>query len=149
MGDEQTPSVEELKSRLKGEIPVEEEVAKARPQGDVAAEMKRLGRQFAETLQTAWNSEERQRLEGEVRQGIKSFAGEVDKVIREARQSQAADKVKEEATHLKEKVEAAELGRKARVGVVQGLQWLSAELGRLAEQFTPPAESAEDEAAEE
>lgn len=147
MGDEQTPSVEELKSRLKAEIPVEEESTTAKPQGDVAAEMKRLGRQFAETLQAAWNSEERQRLEEEVRQGMKSFAGEVDKVIREAKESQAADKVKEEAVHIKERVEAAELGRKARSGVVQGLQWLSEELGRLAEKFTPPAESDEENTA--
>jgi predicted NAD-dependent protein-ADP-ribosyltransferase YbiA (DUF1768 family) len=149
MGDEQTPSVEEIKSRLKAEIPVEEETTKATGQADVAAELKRLGRQFAETLQTAWNSEERLRMEHEVRQGIRSFAGEVDKVIQEARKSQAADRVKEEAAQVKERVEAAELGRKARAGVAQGLQWLSEELGRLAEQFTPPAEAAEKTDSEE
>ncbi len=46
---EETPSVEELKERLKVEIPVEEEPTKADIGKDVVEEFKNLGRQFAET----------------------------------------------------------------------------------------------------
>ncbi|MCI0395654.1 MAG: hypothetical protein L0332_27130 [Chloroflexi bacterium] len=142
MSDEEVPSVEEIKSRLGDEIPVEEEPTEAskanKGESEVAAELRNLGRQFAETLRTAWNSQERQKFESEVREGVKSFADEVDKVIRELRESPAAQKAKEEATTLKTKVEAAEVGQKARTGLVQGLNWLSEELGKLANQFTPP-----------
>ena len=138
MSEEQVPSDEEIKERLKIEIPVEEEVTKADAQTvDVAEELKGLGRQFAETIRTAWNSEERQKLEGEVREGVRSFADEIDKVIREARDSQAASRIKQEAEQVATKVETSDVGRKARSGVVQGLHWLSEELGRLAEKFTP------------
>lgn len=138
MSDE-TPSVEEIKERLKvEEIPVEEEVTKEEARRvDIAAELKSLGRQFAETLETAWQSEERQRVETQVREGIKSFADEVDKVIGEIKESPAAGRVKEEATEVRSRVESGELSRKARVGIVQGLRWLSEEMERLAEQFTP------------
>lgn len=135
MSDE-TPSVEEIKARLK--IEVEEEPVKAETgKQDVVSELKQLGRQLAETLQTAWNSEERQRVENEVREGVKSFVGEVDKAIREVRQSDMAAKVKEEAVEVKNRVESAELGQKTRETFAQGLQWLSEELGKLAAQFTP------------
>lgn len=142
MSDEEVPSVEEIKSRLGDEIPVEEEPTEApkasKGESEVATELRNLGRQFAETLRTAWNSQERQKFESEVREGVKSFADEVDKVIRELRESPAAQKAKEEATTLKTKVEAAEVGQKTRTGLVQGLNWLSEELAKLANQFTPP-----------
>lgn len=148
MSDE-TPSVEEIKERLKVEIPVEEDAAAAKADvqhEDIVDELKGLGRQFAETLRTAWNSEERQRVESEIRDGVKSFVDEVDKVIREARESDVASKVRTEATEVKTRVETAELGRKARDTFIQGLHWLSEELGKLADQFAPaekaPAETA-------
>lgn len=142
MSDE-TPSVEEIKARLKvEEIPVEEEVTKEQARRiDIAAELKSLGRQFAETLETAWQSEERQRVEAQVREGMKSFANEVDNVIREIKESPAAGRVKEEATGVKSRVETGEVSRKARAGIVQGLRWLSEELDKLAEQFTPAEKS--------
>ncbi|MFQ5419369.1 MAG: hypothetical protein ACE5FD_16225 [Anaerolineae bacterium] len=139
------PSVDEIKERLSIEIEVEEEATKAEAQKvDVTAELKHLGRQFAETLQSAWNSEERQRVEAEIREGMRSFADEVDKVIQEAKESKAADKVKEGATNMTGKVESAEFGRKARGGFVNGLRWLSEELSKVADKFTAPEKSPED-----
>lgn len=142
MSDEQVPDIKELKERLKIEIPVEEEVLKVDLKDvDVAAELKDLGRQFADTLRTAWNSQERQRLETEFREGMQSFANELDKAIREVRESQTAARVREEAEQVVSKVESSEVGRKTRTGLAQALHWLSEELGKLATQFTP-AESA-------
>ncbi|MCP4425921.1 MAG: hypothetical protein GY803_15620 [Chloroflexi bacterium] len=150
MSDEQTPSVEEIKERLKVEIPVEEETVKTETEKrDIAGELKDLGRQFADTIQTAWNSEEKQKIETEIREGVKSFVGEVDKAIQEAKESQAAAKVKEEAVEVKTRLETGEFGRKTREGLVQGLQWLSEELGKLAEQFVPAEKTPEDVAAAE
>jgi hypothetical protein len=138
MSDEQVPDVKEIKERLKVEIPVEEEVTKADVKAiDVSAELKDLGRQFADTLRTAWNSQERQRIEADIREGVKSFADEVDKAIREAKESPTAARVREEAGQVVNKVESTDVGRRVRGGLVQGLQWLSEELGKLAEQFTP------------
>lgn len=133
---EETPSVEEIKDRLK--IEVEEEPAKEKAPQDVVGELKNLGRQFAETLQRAWNSEERQRIEGEVREGMKSFVNEVDKVFQEAKESPVAGKIKSEASQVKSKVDSSEVGGKVRTGFAQGLKWMSEELDKLAHKFTPP-----------
>ncbi|VAW33852.1 hypothetical protein MNBD_CHLOROFLEXI01-3520 [hydrothermal vent metagenome] len=149
MSEETTPSVEEIKARLKVEVPVEEEeVTKAEAQNvDVTAELREFGRQFADTIRTAWNSAERQRLETELRDGMRSFADEVDKAIQEIKSSTAAERVKSEAIHVRERVQTSDVGNKTRSGVAQGLQRLSEELGKLAERFTlvekPAADSDE------
>jgi len=139
MTEETTPSVEEIKARLKVEVPVEEEeVTKAEAQApDLAEELREFGKQFADTIRSAWNSAERQRLETEMRDGMRSFADEVDKAIQEIKKSPAADRVKTEAAQVREKVQSSDVGNKARTGVAQGLQVLSEQLAKLAERFTP------------
>ena len=140
MSDEKS-TINQLKDeeRIKIDIPVEEDptVHKTAASADVADEFKRLGRQFAATLEGIFNSEEARRMETEIRAGMKTFANEVDKVFREAKDSPTATRVKEEATDVKDRVESGEMGRKAQEGVVTGLRWLSTELERLADQFTP------------
>jgi hypothetical protein len=151
MTEETTPSVEEIKARLKIEVPVEEEeVSKADAQNpDVTSELREFGRQFADTIRSAWNSAERQRLETELRDGMRSFADEVDKAIQEIKKSPAADRVKTEAVHVREKVQGSDVSHKARAGVAQGLQSLSEQLAKLAERFTPVEKPvAEEESAE-
>ena len=137
------PIVDQLKEdeRLKIEIPVEEDATggakTAHATTDLMDEFKRLGRQFGDTLQSAFNSEEARRMETELRAGMRTFADEVERVFREAKDSPAASRVKEEATAAKERVETGDVGRKAQEGIVGGLRWLSDELEKLANQFTP------------
>ncbi len=152
MSEEQMPDIEEIKERI--EIPVEEDdieglKADEKSNGpDVVDEFKKFGRQFGETIEAAWNSDERIRVETELREGIHSFVEEVDKVIREAKGNATTDKVMGEAAEAKARVEESEIGVKARDGIVLGLTWLSEEFGKLAEQFTPTEKAAEDVAAD-
>jgi len=148
MSEELTPDIEEIKERI--EIPVEEDdieslKADEKSSGpDIVEEFKQLGRQFAETIEAAWNSEERVRVETEVREGVHSFVDEVDKVFREAKGSATAEKMKSDAANMKDRAENTDLGMMARGSIVQGLTWLSEEFGSLAEQFTPAEKSPED-----
>lgn len=145
MIDNDVPDVNEIKARLAEEIPVEDEdLAEAVKRGggpaeetDVSAELRNLGRQVAETFKSAWASEERKKVEAEIRTGVKTFVDEMEKVIREARQSQTAQKVREEAAEIKTRAETGELGQKAKANMAQSLRWLSEELEKLANQFTP------------
>lgn len=151
MNDE-TPSVDELKNqeRLESErIVIEEDEVHNKARVDIASEFQKLGRQFAETLQSAWDSEERKRVEKEVREGMKSFVDEVDQVIREVKSSETTSKIKGEAEELKTRVETTDIGQRARQGIVQGLRWLSEELGQLANQFNPPEKPADTPPADE
>lgn len=147
MSDDQNINQFKEQERLKIEIPVEEEASAGGKQAepDLIAEMKNLGRQFADALRTAWNSQERQKLETEVREGLDVFVSELEKGFKELRDGQAAQKAKQEVSQVKEKVEGAELGRKAKVAMADGLRWLSEEFENLASQFTPTDKTANGE----
>ena len=140
MSDEK-PVIDQLKNeeRLKIDIPMEEESdgAKADKTADIVDEFKRLGRQFADTLEGIFTSDEAKRVETELRAGMKTFAEEVEKAFNQAKDSPAASRMKEEATAAKERVETGEYAYKAQEGVVTGLRWLSNELEKLANQFAP------------
>ncbi len=145
MTDEQDVNVENLKAEEKEKVErlviEEEDLDTGEEKGgyDVAAEFQKLGQQLGETLQTAWESEERKRIEQEVREGVRSFVAEVDKVLQKSKTSETTIKLKEEAVGAKSKVEESELGQKAREGIVEGLRWLSEGLNDLAVKFTPPS----------
>ena len=96
MTDEQTPSIEDLKAGEKVErLVIEEEDldTKSGAGYDVAAEFQKLGHQLGETLQSAWESEERKRIEQEVREGVRSFVAEIDKVLHEVKASETTNKL--------------------------------------------------------
>ena len=117
----------------------EEDLKQAAPDADrdVVAELRSLGRQVGDTLRSAWESEERQKFESQVKEGFQSFVSEIDKAVHEIRETEAARKVKEEAGELRSKVNSAEITYKAGDVLSRGLRWLSEGLGTLAEQFTP------------
>jgi hypothetical protein len=147
MTEEQSPDMEDIKIRLGDEIPVEEDVEALKAeqeQSDVVDEFKEMGRQFGETLRSAWYSEERVRFEKEVREGVQSFTKEVNKAFGEVRESDAAAKAKKEAGEVKAKINQSEATEKAKEGLAQGLHWFSQELEKFANQFTPetPVEKA-------
>jgi hypothetical protein len=153
MTDEQTPDVEDVKIRLsKDEIPVEDETEykaeEASP--DVVEELRNLGRQFGETVRTAWDSEERRNFEQEVREGVQTFAQEVDKAFKEVAASDTAERARSEAVEIKDKAKSADLGQKTQSSLAKGLRWFSDELGKLADSFTPtPAEKGPEDVATE
>ena len=146
MNDEM-PDVDELKARLKAEeneIPVEDvEGMKADEQereGNVADALRNLGQQFVYTMQAAWDSDERKQVEKEMRDGMQQFAAEVDKAFNEVKGSPAGKRAQEEAADLKDSFEKGEFAPRMQKSMVQGLQWLSDELGKLADQFTITSE---------
>ena len=152
MSEEQNPSVEDLKADEKEKVErivIEEEdldPKEDKPGIDVAAEFQQLGHQLGETLQSAWESDERKRIETEVREGVRSFVAEIDKVLQGVRTSDSTSKLREDAAGAKAKVDESELGQKAREGIVEGLRWLSVGLNELAVKFAPPEESADEPA---
>jgi BMFP domain-containing protein YqiC len=149
--EEKTPDVEDIKIRLGEEVPMVDETAehKAEVEGiDIVAELRNLGKQFGDTISTAWQSEERHKVNRQVQEGIQSFAKEVDKAFKNLRESQVAQKAQSEAEEIKSRVESGELKDKTKSGVAGGLRWFSDELAKLADQFTPvekepPAEEEE------
>lgn len=143
---------------LKIDIPVEEEEtskagaqssdAKKSAESDIMDEINKLGQQFVDALQSAWNSEERAKFEAELKEGVRTFADEVEKAISSVKEGGAGKKLRQDAEQMRQKMKSEDVTTKARDSFVQGLRWLSTEMGKLADQFTPePKEKSPDDIA--
>ena len=122
----------------------EDEIPHSEAESGIREELRQLGAQFGETVRGAWHSEERQKAEAEIKEGFQAFVNEVDKAFRQARKSDAAQKMQTEARQVREDIRAGEFRTKARTNMMQGLKWLSVELDKLADRFTPVEKQPED-----
>ena len=121
---------------------IETETAQADTKS-IPDELRDLGQQFAETIQNAWNSEERVKLEDDIKLGFKNFGEELNTMFNKAKESDAAQRIRDEAS----RVEASDAADKVRQTISQGIQWLSEELAKLSEKLDvqPPAEKSPDD----
>ena len=149
--NQETPDVEEIKNRLKGEeVKIEDETIRIEEDdlkdadSNVVDEMGNLGRKFAETLRGAWDSEERTNFENELKAGVRQFADEVDKIIREVRSGNVGAKFQDSTSKVREELQSDDIADRAKSGFTKGLRWLSDEMGKLADQF-----AAKDDVADE
>ena len=139
MTKKKSSAAEDIEIKLGDEIPFEDETAyKAQSEEpDVVNDLRNLGQQFAETLRTAWNSEERKEFEREMREGVQTFASEVDKAFQDVKASDPAQKVRSEAEEFKAKTDSGDVVQKTRSSLSQGLRWFSEEMARVADSFSP------------
>jgi len=132
---------EPIKIEIEDVMDAEEEKKSSSEKINIEEELKNLGKQFADTIKTAWNSEEFKKVEAQVRAGVKNFSEEVSNAFSDAKDSKAGQKVGETVN----KVDASEAAQSMKKGLAQGLRWLSQELGKLSDSMTvsekqPPKE---------
>ncbi len=107
---------------------------------DIAAEFAALGRKLVAAMDTAWNSEERHKIQGEIREGLNRFVTEVDRAVRELRETEAGKKVETGVQQVAEEVRSGKVAEEVRRGVVTALRSASEALDRMAGSFTPVEE---------
>ena len=139
MAKEKSPENEEIEIRVGDEIPFEDETGyKAEAEEpDVVGELRNLGQQFADTVRSAWHSDERRQFQEEMHEGVQTFASEIDKAVKDIMDSDPAQKARTEAESAKTRAESSDVGNKTRTGVAYGLRRFSEELSKLADSFTP------------
>jgi hypothetical protein len=148
MSDE-TIKIDDLKDEERLKIDVDDVAPNKMSEQDIVAEFKKAGRQFAQTLEEVFTSDEAKRIETEVRAGVKGFADEVEKFIREAGDSPAAKRLQEDVGTMGKRVESSDVTQQAQLALAQGLRWLSVELDQMAGRFNAPAEKSPKDVVEE
>lgn len=143
MSDE-TIKIDDLKDEERIKIDVEDVAPSRMSEQDIVAEFKKVGRQFAQALEDVLTSDESKRIEREVRAGVKGFADEIDRAVREVGNSPAAKKLQDDAGNLGKKIDSNDVTRQAQSTLAQGLRWLSVELDQMAGRFTSPTEKSPD-----
>lgn len=148
MSDE-TIKIDDLKDDERLKIDVDDVAPGKMSEQDIVAEFKKAGRQFAKTLEEVFTSDEAKRIETEVRAGVKGFADEVEKFIREAGDTPVAKRLQEDVGTMGKRVESSDVTQQAQLALAQGLRWLSVELDQMAGRFNSPTEKSPESVVED
>jgi hypothetical protein len=113
-----------------------------RPEPGIEEELRNLGRRFADVVQAAWRSEERRKVETEMRDSMQRFSDEMERLFERTRESPTGERVRTKFGEARGRAAESEAARRTRETVAQGLRRMSAELARFAERFSPAEEGA-------
>ncbi|MGE0042794.1 MAG: hypothetical protein AB7H88_21360 [Vicinamibacterales bacterium] len=116
------------------------------PAVDLVAEFAELGKKLRTTVKTAWASQERQKAQAEIKDGLLKLREELDRAVSSLSDSEPARSAETAGGNVREDAEAGTVMDDVRVGIVAGLRGVGAALDKLAGRFTPPEESARSEA---
>lgn len=134
----------EERDYLKIEIPVEEEESPFVPEQPGPTALRTgadaVKKQAASAAKQAWDSKGMKR-------GAAAVAGTVaaksQKVVQERVVKAAEDQARQQTEAIKTKIRETDWQHEAKQGTANGLRWLSAQLSKLAERFTPKEETNE------
>ncbi|MCX7707229.1 MAG: hypothetical protein N2204_04400 [Anaerolineae bacterium] len=116
----------------------------------IADELSKLGKQLAEAVKAAWESEDRKKLQAEIAEGFQKLSQEVSEAVEKASESETAKELREKAEKMVEEIREADVVEEVRKGILAGLDVLNRELGKLLEKLEtrPAAEPAPEAPAE-
>lgn len=101
-------------------------------------EVQRLGARFAAVVQTAWNSDERRQIEGEVRKGLSAMASSVEegfhKVSEDERARDVVDQADDVMTSVGDKVRSSQVTNDLAGNLASGLRKVSDTLSKWVEE---------------
>lgn len=116
------------------EEPVVEETTPG-AEKSIADELARLGKQVAEAVKAAWESEDRKKIQADVADGLQKFGQEVSGAFERAAESEQAKEMRVKAERVADDIAKSDVVGEVRRGIVSGLEVVNRELGRLLERL--------------
>jgi hypothetical protein len=93
-----------------------------KPEGTLAEEFRRLGKNLTEAMQAAWERPERKRLQEEISNGLSELGNILRDEARHFSDSPAGKRFKEEAGEVRDRIRSGELENKARAELITALR---------------------------
>ena len=116
--------------------------ATRKPGEDVAAEFSALGKNLMTLLQSAWESEERIKLQNEIETGLAELGKTLNQAVSEFKESPTGNRLRQEAEGLRERVRSGEVETQIRDDLLSVLRKINLELekatGPRTQERTPP-----------
>lgn len=115
------------------------------PQPDLTEQFRELGNNLKNIIQTAWQSEEAQKLHQDIRDGFNELGKAANEAMAEFNASEAGQRIKEEAQELKERVQSGEVEAKAREEISKVLNALNTEIEKAINQISESDQAESDQ----
>jgi signal recognition particle GTPase len=108
------------------------------PTEDIGEQLKELGKNLREALRTAWESEERHKLQQEIEDGLLNLRDSLNEAARDFSTSQTGQNLKDDVHDLHERWQTGEIGQKVRTEITDALRTVNNELQKAARKNPPP-----------
>jgi len=108
------------------------------PNDNIGDQLNELGKNLREALQTAWESEERRKLQLEIEEGLASLGASLSQAAKDFSSSQTGQTIKEDVKDLHERWRTGEVGSKVHSEVVDALRKVNDELQKTTRKTPPP-----------
>ena len=110
------------------------------PQNNLKGEFENLAYNLKQALQTAWESDERKQLQGEIEAGLTQVADAMNEAFDSFKKSDAGEQFINDIEDFGERVRSGEVETKVRTDLTEALRKLNTELEKVVK---PKAEDAE------
>jgi hypothetical protein len=101
--------------------------------GDLRHEFRELGKNLKELVHTAWKQDERQRIQGEIEEGLTELQTSLEHMVAEFRASPAGEKIQAQTKQLSEAARAGELELRVKDEFSGALRKMNIEIQRAIE----------------
>jgi hypothetical protein len=99
--------------------------------GDVAEELRALGKNLKDALQSVWESEERKKLQDEIRAGLADLGVTLNEAADDFKRSQAGQQLKEDMVDFRGRVHSGEVSTKIHDELINALRAANLELSKM------------------
>jgi seryl-tRNA(Sec) selenium transferase len=111
---------------------------------DIAAEFIALGKNLKEIFQTAWESEERKKIQREIETALSEVITSLNQTANEIKESPAGQRLKTDVDDLRSRVQTGEVGDQIRAELLAALRKVNIELEKAASPKDEPPVSGHD-----
>jgi uncharacterized membrane protein YccC len=106
----------------------------------VTEELRQLGQNLKEALRSAWDSQERQKLQQEIETGLNELGATLSQAVQDFTSSPKGQTLKADLDDFQERLRTGEVESKVRGEILAALKTVNRELQRLAQVKQPPEE---------
>lgn len=101
---------------------------------EILEELREMAKNLRQALQSAWDSEERKRLQQDIEDGLKEVGNSLSQAADDFGQTPTGKKVKTEVDDLKERIRTGEVEARMREDVLKALRLVNEELSKVGKQ---------------
>ncbi len=108
------------------------------PKNNISEELDELGKNLRDALRSAWESEERRKLQKDIEDGLANLGESLSQAAREFSSSETGQNLKEDVKDMRDRWRSGEMGSKVHSEIMEALRKINTELQKTVKQNPPP-----------
>ena len=108
------------------------------PNDDIGEQLNELGKNLRDALRTAWESDERRKLQLDIEDGLTNLRDSLNEAASDFSNSPTGKNLKEDVKDLHERWQTGEVGSKVRSEITEALRTVNKELQKASMKNQPP-----------